>query len=140
MRQVSFLIALQLIMLTSSAQDLNAFAAGYFVRGKDTLRYRYLEPLHLKKGTKYPVVIVLHGSGERGKDNKLQLVHGGKLFVDPFLREKYPAYIIFPQCNVGKSWARVDRDRFSLDSLGGLNFLSAHPPTMPLRLVMQLLD
>jgi predicted peptidase len=140
MRRVYFFIALQLIMLSSRAQDSDAYAAGYYVRGNDTLPYRYLEPLHFKKGMKYPVIIVLHGSGERGKDNKLQLQHGGNLFVNRPMREKYPAYIIFPQCNLSKSWARVHKDRFPLDSLGGLHFLSEQPPTLPLSLLMQLLD
>ncbi|HSB93637.1 MAG TPA: dienelactone hydrolase family protein [Flavitalea sp.] len=140
MRKLRVLLLLQVATICASAQQSNDYAAGFFTSGKDTLSYRYLEPLGMKKGQKYPVIIILHGSGERGNDNKLQLVHGGKLFIDPTVRANFPAFIIFPQCKPGKSWTRVEKDRFSFDSLGGLRFRSAQPPTTPLSLVMQLLD
>ena len=38
--------------------------------------YRILYPDHFDKTKKYPLVLMLHGSGERGNDNELQLTHG----------------------------------------------------------------
>ena len=35
---------------------------------------------------KYPLILVLHGSGERGRDNEAQLKWGGSLFADPAKR------------------------------------------------------
>ena len=140
MQKPVFLLLLQLVSFCGYAQTSSDYKSGVITRGADTLQYRYLEPIGMKKGKKYPLIIVLHGSGERGNDNKLQLLHGGKLFLDTSVRAKYPAFVIFPQCKPGKSWARVDKDRFSFDSLGGLNFLSDHPPTKQLALVIQLLD
>lgn len=67
----------------------------------DTLLYRYLTPENPKQGKKYPLVIFLHGSGERGSDNQAQLFHGSGQFLNPVNREKYPAYVLFPQCPVG---------------------------------------
>lgn len=64
----------------------------------DTLQYRFLEPENPKSGKKYPLVIFLHGSGERGTDNEAQLRHGGGQFLNPVNREKYPSFVIFPQC------------------------------------------
>ena len=50
------------------------------------LNYRYLAPVAPKTGEKYPLVIFLHGGGERGDDNTLQLLHGVKRFAqDDFL-------------------------------------------------------
>src|SRR5438045_626859 len=106
-----FLWVLQLLITSAYAQKSTGYKGGYFTRGNDTLPFRYLEPAVIKKGMKYPVIIVLHGSGERGNDNRLQLVHGAKLFLDSSLRANYPAYIIFPQCKVSKSWARAKKDR-----------------------------
>src|SRR5688572_30842540 len=94
MRNLFSLLALQLIVICSYGQKTNGYAAGYFISGKDTLPYRYLQPLELKEGKKYPVIIVLHGTGERGTDNKRQLVHGAKEFMDSLSRKNFPAYII----------------------------------------------
>ena len=140
MRNLICLLALQLTVICSFSQNTNGYAAGYFVSGKDTLPYRYLQPLELEKDKKYPVIIILHGTGERGTDNKLQLVHGAKEFIDSLSRKKFPAYIIFPQCKPNTSWARVTKQRFSFDSLGGFEYLSQRPPTRPSALLLQLVD
>ena len=69
------------------------------------LLYRSLDPLNAKAGKKYPLVVFLHGAGERGTDNALQLVHGSGLFLNPSNRDHYPAYVIFPQCPPEGFWA-----------------------------------
>lgn len=70
-----------------------------------SLNYRSLAPEKTEAGKKYPVVLFLHGAGERGDDNNLQLFHGGEMFLNPVNREKYPAFIIFPQCPKENFWA-----------------------------------
>ena len=59
----------------------------------DTLLYRLLRPEVMKPDEKYPLVLFLHGAGERGNDNEKQLVHGGQMWLNPVNREKYPAFI-----------------------------------------------
>ena len=58
--------------------------------------------------TQYPLVIFLHGAGERGDDNKIQLVHGMKDFLDPERRKNMSCYVLAPQCPTGKKWVEVD--------------------------------
>lgn len=70
-----------------------------------TLNYRELTPMKTEAKKKYPLVIFLHGSGERGEDNEKQLLHGGQMFLSPVNREKYPAYVLFPQCPKDSFWA-----------------------------------
>ena len=70
-----------------------------------SLNYRSLAPENIATGKKYPVVLYLHGAGERGNDNELQLFHGGQMFLNPVNREKYPAFVIFPQCPKENFWA-----------------------------------
>lgn len=53
----------------------------------DTLQYRLLQPENMKKSEKYPLVLFLHGAGERGNDNERQLTHGGQMFLNPVNRE-----------------------------------------------------
>jgi predicted peptidase len=43
-------------------------------------------------------VLFFHGSGERGKDNKKQLVHGVERFARPDSRSRYPCFVLAPQC------------------------------------------
>lgn len=76
--------------------------------GDNVLPYRYMAPARVEDGKKYPLVIFLHGAGERGNDNNVQLVHGVKAFANPEAREKYPCFLIAPQCPVGKRWVEVD--------------------------------
>jgi predicted peptidase len=77
------------------------------------LPYRILYPENYDKTKKYPLVMFLHGSGERGWNNEKQLTHGAKLFSDPVNRKNFPAIIVFPQCPEDASWsvAKVDRTK-----------------------------
>lgn len=123
------------------AQDYPSFEKALFVKGSDTLPYRIQRPLNEKPGRKYPLVLFLHGAGERGRDNNLQLFWGGSLFADPLNRKHFPAIVIFPQCGNGNNWGRYERkDSSGNNPWSDLRFLSHQPPTMTLSLVMQLLD
>lgn len=75
-----------------------------------TLNYRLLIPKdYSPAGTeKFPLVLFLHGAGERGDDNKKQLVHGTREFATEANRTKYPCFVIAPQCPNDKKWAEVD--------------------------------
>lgn len=79
------------------------YEKGEFVSKKsgEKMLYRYLAPENPQQGKKYPLVIFLHGSGERGNDNQAQLFHGSGQFLNPVNREKYPAFVLFPQCPEG---------------------------------------
>ena len=78
------------------------------------LKYRLLKPKNRESDKKYPLVVFLHGAGERGDDNAAQLVHGMADFCKADRRERYPCYIIAPQCPTGQKWADVD---WSADSV-----------------------
>ena len=97
--------ALLLAGIASAADD---YAAKTFTGAQGVLPYRILAPAELKAGTKYPLVIVLHGAGERGTDNRNQLAHGGALFLEAKNRGTYPAFVVFPQCPEDKRWVEVD--------------------------------
>jgi predicted peptidase len=74
----------------------------------NTLPYRLLKPLNYNPKEKYPLVVFLHGAGERGDDNDKQLVHGVPEFLTPENRKDYPCFLIAPQCPEGKKWVEVD--------------------------------
>lgn len=105
LKQLLFCLSLILFhSLTLMGQNLFQSTAIEGTYGS-IIKYRVLEPLNKNRDAKYPVVIFLHGSGERGNDNQKQLVHGAALFESDSVRYKYPAYIVFPQCPPEDYWA-----------------------------------
>src|SRR5699024_6776325 len=95
-----------------------------------TLNYRLLKPAHYDSTQSYPLVLFLHGAGERGSDNFSQLKWGAAHFADPEMREKYPAFVLAPQVPEGEVWS-------SLPSAEEPSVFSAEVPEQPTR-VMQL--
>lgn len=87
---------------------LDRFTAHTFVTATDyKLPYRQLAPAKIEEGKKYPLVLFLHGAGERGNDNAIQLVHGMKDFASDAIMKEYPAYVIAPQCPNNEQWVDV---------------------------------
>lgn len=75
------------------------------------LPYRILYPENYDKNKKYPLLLLLHGAGERGKDNEKQLTHGSRLFITAENRKSFPAIVVFPQCPEESFWAVTKIDR-----------------------------
>jgi predicted peptidase len=70
-----------------------------------TMNYRLLSPDdRFINQEKVPILIFLHGAGERGDNNTAQLVHVLTNFVQTTARVKYPCYIIAPQCPKNEWW------------------------------------
>jgi predicted peptidase len=69
--------------------------------------YRLLRPDPYEDGKTYPLVVLLHGAGERGDNNEAQLIHGVGEFARPDRRKKYPCFLVAPQCPRGKAWSSI---------------------------------
>lgn len=108
MKRIISVICVLFSLLSLSAQETYEKETFISSRG-DTLPYRLLRPETMKSGDKYPLVLFLHGAGERGNDNERQLTHGGQMWLNPVNREKYPAFVLAPQCPVEGYWAYVTR-------------------------------
>src|SRR5437868_417534 len=100
-----FFILLTLVISTSPVMSqVSKFSYNNYVSATDTLKYRQLYPDNAR-GRKYPLVIFLHGAGERGNDNEAQLKWGAVNFADEKIMGLYPAIVIAPQCPIGKQWS-----------------------------------
>lgn len=97
------------------------------------LLYRQYSP-EVEEGKKYPLVIFLHGYGERGDDNRKQLKHCADDMIKYFESRNQPAFFILPQCPPEMRWVRYLRpmkdpphkmDRY---------------PTLPLQMVEKLIE
>lgn len=121
-------------MNTASAADhRNRFEARMFKDAKgQTLPYRLLTPKELKAGKKYPLVLFFHGAGECGTDNEKQLVHAMNDFAADEVMDKYPAFVVAPQCPEGEQW--VDTP-WSADA-----HTMKEQPTDSLRLSLELVE
>lgn len=130
-----FLVILFSVPFSTMAQEKEIFKKEQFIKEGDTLNYRILFPRDFSEDKKYPVVLFLHGAGERGNDNEAQLTHGSKLFLEK--REEFPAIVIFPQAPKDDYWAKVEvaRDTIPYE----FNFKNEEEPTKALHLVMALL-
>lgn len=108
---VRSLICLTFVMLiTFSAKGQDEYSREVFTSSKgDRLQYRLLKPENMKADEKYPLVLFLHGAGERGDDNQKQLAHGGQMFLNPVNREKYPSFVVIPQCPEDGYWGYNER-------------------------------
>lgn len=126
------------LQFSAEAQDRELFKRKEYISEADTLRYRILYPEDFSESKEYPLIFVLHGAGERGRDNEAQLVHGSDLFLKDTIRKNFPAIVVFPQVEAEDYWARVEvqRDTFPLQ----FNFQNSGEPTKSMRLLMELSD
>lgn len=100
----------------------------------ESIPYRLFTPKHYDPGKKYPLILFLHGAGERGTDNEAQLANAEVLaLVSDQAAARQPCFLVAPQCPAGTKWVEVPWD-------------SKRPhhtpaqPSVPMRLTLELLD
>lgn len=98
---ITFLFSLYFIPIMWAQEG---FVGSTFKSSAGTLPYQYLAPKDVVSDSLYPVVLFLHGSGERGSDNLKQLTHGGSFFLEEKNRTNYPCHVYFPQCPDTIKW------------------------------------
>lgn len=107
------------------------FEIRVFESEQGSLPYRLLRPKNYDTSRRYPLVIFYHGAGERGDDNVKQLVHGMNDFASDDVMDKYPCFVIAPQCPDEDQW--VDTP-WTADA-----HQMPEKPTEPLRLSLELM-
>jgi len=101
-----------LLLFTSfeaSAQKLKDFFHGdTLVVAGDTLPYLSYSTNKRCDTSQLPLIIFLHGAGERGSDNQLPLTHCVRFFMEDTVRHQYAFRMIVPQCGLADRWAETD--------------------------------
>lgn len=96
-----------------------------------SLPYRLLVPKPLHGNRLYPLVVFLHGAGERGTDNEAQ-VQAGKGVPEFITAASHHAYFFLaPQCPLNLSWSGVAWDR--------LPYQMPPEPTEPMQTLLRLI-
>lgn len=98
------------------------------------LPYRILFPENYDTTKTYPMVFFLHGAGERGNNNKAQLVHGSFLFKKKEIRSQFPAIVVFPQCQLLGYWGTLETNN------GRWSMPLYDEPNNNLKAAMELMD
>lgn len=137
----TFLIGMVLVagaFINAAGQDTSIYLKKLFIRGSDTLPYRLLLPRDYDSSEKYPIVLFLHGAGERGNDNVKQLTHGSRIFLQGPIRRRSPAIVVFPQCPEDSYWSNVNINRDEKTGKRTFNFQPDGPPTKAMDLLLDL--
>ena len=140
LKMLSCILAILFCMPFTSrlyGQDRSLFVKSTFKsRQGITMPYRILFPANYDQKARYPVVLFLHGAGERGNDNEKQLTHGASLFLSQQARANYPAIILFPQCPEEDFWSSVKISRDSTKVAMDFDYTSE--PTQSLMAAIEL--
>lgn len=137
--------------LAAVAATRDDFLYGTSNQGPVTLPFRYFVPPGYDPQQAYPLIIFLHGAGERGSDNEAQLnnnANGAMHLLDDANLAMQPVFMVAPQCwgwwsgdqleaalrltdQMAATW-NIDRDRVYLTglSMGGMGAWAgaiAHP-------------
>lgn len=74
--------------------------------GSRTIPYRLHTPAEASEDEPLPLVVFLHGAGERGDDNRAQLTYLPDWWLKaPHLGARHPAFVLAVQCPRGQSWS-----------------------------------
>jgi predicted peptidase len=132
MKHFKLLVFFAVILFCSSSKSLFAQASRFsmekYINGNDTLYYRQLFP-DADTMRRYPLVVFLHGSGERGHDNEAQLKWGVMNFATDENMMRHPALVIAPQCPDRSGWSNFSRADMTLQPI----------PSKPMTLLIELI-
>lgn len=132
------LFFLTMMGVTLGLKSQNSFQPKQWIYGSDTLNYQILFPKNFTPKNIYPLVIFLHGAGERGNNNTSQLAHGSQLFLQDSIQKKYQPIVIFPQCPKNDYWANVKANRKKTPF--SFKFKKKPKAKTALNMVMELID
>lgn len=100
---------------TASAQSSSYTPGKVQVHGVD-FPYLLLAPDELEEGKTYPLVLFLHGSGERGTDNEEQKRHFPERMEHAQEKFGTACFVLAPQCPEKNGWTLFpDADATSVD-------------------------
>lgn len=93
------------ITILSAAGNPDAAAVSDFqartfrISNSKSIPYRLFVPKNYSAGKKYPIMLALHGGGERGSDNTSQLTHEFTTFwANDSIQSANPCFVVAPQC------------------------------------------
>jgi predicted peptidase len=104
----------------------------------EKLPYRLARPEKISgtpsaPAARFPLVVILHGAGERGDDNEKQIRGIVPAFLTPDVRARHPAFVVAPQCPLDVKWTGINWQQLPLAP-------QTPEPTYAARLVLELIE
>jgi len=98
-----------------ASQDVEMFQDRAITLGGTEYHFRVFTPKGWTRKKKAPVILFLHGAGERGDDNLAQT----KVGIGPILRQQdtLPFIVVLPQCPRNRWWTEPDMQAQALKAL-----------------------
>lgn len=97
----------------------NKFIKRYHTYHGTRLPFYLLIPADHNAKIKYPLVLCLHGSGERGDDpSAVKMNSLATVWATDSNQNKWPCFVLVPQCPVGKRWVNYRvAESYSVDDI-----------------------
>ncbi|MGA9770288.1 MAG: prolyl oligopeptidase family serine peptidase [Blastocatellia bacterium] len=118
-RILFMLMAIILLSIGVSARSRNT-ETGFLNRtvkvGAETYTYQVYVPANWTKAKKWPIILFLHGAGERGNDGLIQTEVG----IGTLIRrhpDRIPAIVVMPQCATNHWWLQPEMQAQALKAL-----------------------
>ena len=108
-------VLLVAVLLAAACARRSAFLERSVTTNNRDYHYRVWLPAHYTKLHHWPVVLYLHGSGERGDDNLRPLASGLPAALERF-GQRYHCVVVIPQCADGHEWYG-DMEQMALGAL-----------------------
>lgn len=112
----SLMSVLALTLLAREGARETGFLNRTIKVGATSYRYQVYVPPNWSNKQKWPVILYLHGAGERGDDGLIQTEVG----IGTAIRrhaERVPAIVVFPQCLRNRWWPEPDMQAQALKAL-----------------------
>jgi predicted peptidase len=108
------------ILLAASAAYAKKQETGFLDRtvavGGTNYKYQVFVPENWSAKQKWPIILFLHGAGERADDGLIQTQVGiGRAIREH--RDRFPAIVVLPQCRKGDWWAQSPMDDEAIAAL-----------------------
>lgn len=119
-RKIAFTVIFLSALLIGLSGTMRAAETGFLNRtvtiDKETYQYQVFIPRDWNKKQKWPVILFLHGAGERGDDGLVQTDVG----IGTAIRKnaaRFPAVIVMPQCRKNVWWTETAMQAQALKAL-----------------------
>src|SRR6185503_15530515 len=108
--------ALMLTWPAGARMDGEMFLSRSITIGTTDFQFRVFTPRGWSKKKKTPVILFLHGAGERGDDNLAQTRVG---IAPAILRQvdDFPSIVVLPQCPRNRWWSEPDMQALAMKAL-----------------------
>ena len=126
--------------MASARDPLTGSTAAIYTDGADSLPYRMYQPIgYDTPGSSFPLVIFLHGNGERGTNNTSQVTSHIQGLIDRTESGSTAAYLLAPQAPSGGQNLQWTNISYPTGSYANPT-LNAPAITTPLRLALDLVE